>query len=609
MRDVFFGLGLKEDDGSDAAVAINRHGTILEVHKNEYFGHTLFSRIGAVNGSSVRWRVSTEFTTGLTPSCALNANGVAVEVHNNEGRVKLYYSVGRVGDGTIAWGEPDSYDGGVTPAVALTDAGIAVEIHQTEKPQPLPGHDRLYFRVGPVEGDTIRWGGATGFANGHNPRVAVNNRGDVVAVYTSDGKIRVRTGTLQAAQRSIDFHDSKPIENFDIDGDTTTSVALGDDGTVIVVASKGIELFQCVGALRGDNVGWFGLPAYYDDGRHPTVALAADLAIEMHQGEALDNLWFATSLLTDRANWMQQRLPLLGGRTLRQLVLPGSHDSGMYLYGISVLGKTQSLSFYDQLRYGIRWFDVRFTWDADERTFYIYHELENVIRGPKLSEMLDDLRRFASEGPKELAIFKLSHFKNIDAGNYPILVEQIRREMAPWLYESLPEGKRLADVTLSEYIASRNVYLFAVDSTMALDPRVPGFWCYRDAGDTTAMDGDLRVYDVYADKMFASEMEDDQRDKYDAYDGLCKYEQQDGTIVVTGPCDLFMNDWVVTSLVGAGVWLLSKDPNRHLGEAMSEGWTIPNSRGFPINIVYVDYVEFARVTDVVLFMNGTPPSR
>lgn len=34
---------------------------------------------------------------------------------------------------------------------------------------------------------------------------------------------------------------------------------------------------------------------------------------------------------------------------------------------------------------------------------------------------------------------------------------------------------------------------------------------------------------------------------------------------------------------------------------------IPNQHGNTVNIVYVDYVEYARVTDVCLYLNGERP--
>ena len=102
MRDVFFGLGLELDNGTDPAVAINRNGIVLQINKSEYVGLEIHARIGTINGSSVRWRKSNLVSGGIRPSCALNAANVAVEVHNNEGHLRLYRSVGRVEDGVLS---------------------------------------------------------------------------------------------------------------------------------------------------------------------------------------------------------------------------------------------------------------------------------------------------------------------------------------------------------------------------------------------------------------------------------------------------------------------------------------------------------------------------
>lgn len=62
---------------------------------------------------------------------------------------------------------------------------------------------------------------------------------------------------------------------------------------------------------------------------------------------------------------MQQSLGILLNRTLRQLCLPGSHDSGMSrktgdtTFGKGALILTQTLSIKDQLYAGCRYFDIR----------------------------------------------------------------------------------------------------------------------------------------------------------------------------------------------------------------------------------------------------------
>ena len=64
------------------------------------------------------------------------------------------------------------------------------------------------------------------------------------------------------------------------------------------------------------------------------------------------------------ANWLQVFLPQIGGKTLKQLVLPGSHDAGMSVItgdaaGIPCNVLTQSYGIGGQLNLGSRFFDIR----------------------------------------------------------------------------------------------------------------------------------------------------------------------------------------------------------------------------------------------------------
>jgi hypothetical protein len=271
----------------------------------------------------------------------------------------------------------------------------------------------------------------------------------------------------------------------------------------------------------------------------------------------------------------------------------------MYERGIAILGKTQQLSIYGQLAYGIRWFDLRPEWTGSK--FILHH---GVIGGPDLSVVLADIKKFAQEGHRELVLLKFSHFKNIDNDTYVTLRDQIATALNPWLVKSKPANKRLAEMTLAEYVPNGMAALVVVDENYAIDKPAPGFWIYRDAawgkddhpeGYNPAV-GDLRVYDVYSNTMFVDTMIADQREKFANYNGYCP-------AMPSVPCDLYLLSWTLTP--PTDVWDTSKAANRCLGEQMTK---IPDPNGFGkiINMLYVDYVEYARVTDVGLFQNGVP---
>jgi hypothetical protein len=150
-------------------------------------------------------------------------------------------------------------------------------------------------------------------------------------------------------------------------------------------------------------------------------------------------------IATNHASWMQDHLATLGARPLSQLVLPASHDAAMYRGGILGGGQTQCLTIYEQLADGIRWFDLRPKWANGK--FVIHH---GAIDGPDFSDVLEDVKKFASKGHHELILIKLSHFDGIDDAAYARLAAMVNDELGPWLVKDLPSAKPLARVTLSE---------------------------------------------------------------------------------------------------------------------------------------------------------------
>ncbi len=178
---------------------------------------------------------------------------------------------------------------------------------------------------------------------------------------------------------------------------------------------------------------------------------------------------------------------MLGSRPLADLVLPASHDSGMYKDGIAVLGKTQSLSILGQLENGVRYFDLRPKWTGSE--FVIYH---GPVNGPELSEVLGQIATFALAGRRELIILKLSHFAGIKMGTiFDNLTNQVSAAIGQWMVKARPADKRLAEMTLNEYVANGPAILVVVDDDdYSVAKRKTGFWVYRDWNSTNPAAGD-----------------------------------------------------------------------------------------------------------------------
>jgi hypothetical protein len=199
-----------------------------------------------------------------------------------------------------------------------------------------------------------------------------------------------------------------------------------------------------------------------------------------------------------------------------------------------------------------------------------------------------------AEGHRELVILKFSHYRTFDDAIYTGMVDMIRSSLGTWLLRSLPEGKRLADVPLGELLAQQGVGIVVCSGDYPLNNEAKGIWVYRDYDSDDPQNGELVVFDKYSNTTSYDEMQSTQLDQFKAYDGLCKPNQQ-------VPCDLFLLSWTLTPVTG--VWDACQDANRNLGAVMAD-LVVPNEHGAIPNMLYVDHVETARVTDVALIQNG-----
>jgi hypothetical protein len=168
-------------------------------------------------------------------------------------------------------------------------------------------------------------------------------------------------------------------------------------------------------------------------------------------------------------------------------------------------------------------------------------------------------------------------------------------------------------------------------------------WVYRDWTRVTAPgEGDLLVFDVYTGTTDFNAMKGDQIGKFQRYTGSSAVVAATPPPPLTGGIknarkardlglddsdpgesvprrkplplpaprpapqasrtnDLFLLSWTLTPITG--VELASKEANRYLAASIRD-LRVPNAAGKIINIVYVDFAQKARVTDVCLYLNG-----
>jgi hypothetical protein len=228
------------------------------------------------------------------------------------------------------------------------------------------------------------------------------------------------------------------------------------------------------------------------------------------------------------ADWMCANRQIIGGRPMRQLVIPGTHDAGVYelqstyerrtnfsdasmVFAPDAEAMKQALSFaepimvgwskaqsrriYDQLRDGIRYLDLRVCVDGGDGSFRACHGLY----GPKFEVILSDVRRFLDEHPGEVVILGFNHFWDgkfqTDAGKKLGEQEGLRAEKwrefgslvkanlgGKLVGSSFTPSSSLNDLWNGRTAASTNQAIAIIDrgdSPLATDP---AFWIQQETG-------------------------------------------------------------------------------------------------------------------------------
>ena len=570
METIQFGLAENYDSGRSCNIANNTKLTI-EVH-NSQASSNMWYHIGHIDGANVKFGSSHKYSNGYHPSIAINNKNVVIEVHETSNLItnSIYYKIGAISGNSIDWGGDHKYDNGKQPCVSMTDNGVVLEVHKSQS------HDTLYYRVGQIKGTNIDWGSSHKYDDGLTPCVSVNNNGNVVEVHKSHTSniLYYRIGQINGDK--INW-----VSNHRYKNGITPNVGITNSGKVVEVhKEEGLTgLWQLVGQLNGNVITWESSSSF-DSGTNPKVGISLndEVAVQVHEGSSF-MLWYSNAKLMNRADFLGNLLPPISHLPLKKMVLPASHDTGMYSGGLA--GRTQDLNLYEQLSAGVRYFNLRLDGKLNIR--------HGIIYGPPLNSVLQNIQQFFEEGHNELAIFKFSHFNNFSKNSYQDMKDAVNKYLGKWLIKSLPQGfNRLADVPMDAYLQSgEGAILVVVDENWAIDYPEAGYWIYRDWDSDVPKEGDLTVYDKFADTGNLKKMISDQLKKFNEFDGTCKNDKKT-------PCDLFLLSWTLTPPI-TGVWLYAQNANRTLGKEMM-AHRKANKHGYFPNLLYLDYIQYARPT-------------
>lgn len=116
-----------------------------------------------------------------------------------------------------------------------------------------------------------------------------------------------------------------------------------------------------------------------------------------------DSAYFrqASDGFRERKNWMSQ---IRGSVRLNEMAIPGTHDSSANGNGNDLL-YTQGMYFDDQLRFGIRFFDIRAR--HFRNSFPLHHGA--FFLNKFFDNFLDTVQRFLQQNPSETVLFRLKH--------------------------------------------------------------------------------------------------------------------------------------------------------------------------------------------------------
>jgi hypothetical protein len=219
------------------------------------------------------------------------------------------------------------------------------------------------------------------------------------------------------------------------------------------------------------------------------------------------------------ATWMADTASVIGTRRLKDVVIPGTHDSGTYaisaasqiapaqdisqwlnaVFALPIAGQvastviakwacTQPLDIAGQLAAGIRYLDLRIV--LDKGTYYMCHSMFSA----PVDDLISAVSAFIRQNPKEIVILDFNHLyemPDLDSNNALVekLIAAFGNKMAP---NSLTAMSTLNDFWAGGY---QVVTLYAFDKTVQQYPQI---WSqsqitspWPNTTDVTQLKGDL----------------------------------------------------------------------------------------------------------------------
>ncbi|EDS32336.1 glycosylphosphatidylinositol-specific phospholipase C [Culex quinquefasciatus] len=201
-----------------------------------------------------------------------------------------------------------------------------------------------------------------------------------------------------------------------------------------------------------------------------------------------------TDFCDDLENWMGKMPAELKAVPIINLAIPGSHDT--MSYGIKskapvapdadpVVGTlnkyipcvvkrwavTQRYDIVDQLKCGVRYFDLRICMKRPENKFYFVHGLFC----EEIAEPLDQLKDFLRTHPREFVVLDCQHFYLFNPTDHCVLSAELNRIFDKKIYSR--DINQLKDCTLESATRNGKQILIVYRSDACVNDR---FWLSQD---------------------------------------------------------------------------------------------------------------------------------
>ncbi|MBL8515824.1 MAG: hypothetical protein JNM76_02550 [Betaproteobacteria bacterium] len=429
----------------DAVVVYVRPGTDILCYRVGQF---------SPDGVSMLWRDEQTYDLGYFPSVSLNDDGVVISVQetNNGISRRMFYRVGRLSGPLIKWGpEQPHYDTGFRPSVSINNSGCIAEVHQSANVL-FPYNLHCWFGNVDQNTLTVRWSGNAQFSTGSVPNVSLNNNNQLLVVQKTRGDgwaLWYRTGKANLAAGVLVFNPENPS----IGDGFGPRVSMNDRGDALMVNVTADILRSNttqvrVGSLDSAGTALWSYPETVGDNSNDMTVALDNLGESLLTGRfsiGSDSISTRKGFyLTDRSNWMKGISPLLAAKSLRSVILPGTHDSGtssvtsnsnfspdapwevtkMPRMLVELFARAQGLTIAEQLQAGVRYFDLRPAPDGVELRF------AHSLFGDLVLPAIDAVSAFLDSHPLEIVILDFQHFFAMGDAEHDRLLGHLQHTLA-----------------------------------------------------------------------------------------------------------------------------------------------------------------------------------